>query len=102
MKLFIVTCLKEFQEEVSKIFKQSGIQVFSATPVIGFRNNQYMDIMDSWFAAGDEQMDSLLLFSFTTAENADQAMELITKFNSGSETGFPLRAYIVPVEKASS
>jgi hypothetical protein len=102
MKLFIVTCLKEFQDAVNKIFKQSGIQVFSAAPIIGFRNNQSPDIMDSWFAAGDEKMDSLMLFSFTTAENSDHAMELIRKFNSENESLFPLRAFIVPVEKASS
>ena len=68
MKLFIVTCLKEFQEDVTKIFKQANIHVFSAMPIIGFRDNQPMDMMDSWFAAGDEKMDSLMLFSFTAEE----------------------------------
>ena len=102
MKLFIVTCLKEFQDDVTKIFKQADIHVFSATPIIGFRDNQRMDVMDSWFAAGDEKMDSLMLFSFTAEENANHGMELIKKFNKGNETQFPLRAFIVPVENASS
>lgn len=102
MKLFIVTCLKEFQDNVSKIFKDAGIQVFSATPVIGFRNDQPMNILDSWFAAGEEKMDSLMLFSFTGEENANQAMDLIKKFNNRNETPFPLRAFIIPVENASS
>ena len=102
MKLFIVTCMKEFQEDVTKIFKQADIHVFSAMPIIGFRDNQPVDMMDSWFAAGDEHMDSLMLFSFTAEENANQGMDLIRKFNNRNETPFPLRSFIIPVEKASS
>jgi hypothetical protein len=99
MKLFIVTCLKEFQDDVAKIFKQSNIHVFSATQIIGSRDNQAMDIMDSWFASGDEKMDSMMLFSFTTAENADAGMELIKNFNESTGTDFPIRSFIIPVEK---
>lgn len=102
MKLLIVTCLKEFQDDVTKIFKKADIHVFSAMPIIGFRDNQPTDIMDSWFASGDENFDSLMLFSFTTAENADRAMELIKNYNKESETTFPVRSFIVPVEKAST
>ena len=100
MKLFIVTCLKESQDDVSKIFKQADIHVFSATPIIGFRDNQQIDIMDNWFASGEEKMDSLMLFSFTEAENADHGMELIKKINKETETNFPIRSFIVPVEKS--
>jgi hypothetical protein len=100
MKLFIVTCLKESQDEVSKIFKQANIHVFSAAPIIGFRDNQPLDILDSWFASGDEKMDSMMLFSFTAAENADLGMELIRNFNKSTGTDFPIRSFIVPVEKS--
>jgi hypothetical protein len=102
MKLLIVTCLKEFQEDVTKIFRQADIHVFSAMPIIGFRDNQPMDLMASWFAAGDEKMDSLMLFSFTAEDQANHGMDLIRKFNNGNETQFPLRAFIVPVESAGS
>ena len=102
MKLFIVTCLKEYQDDVAKIFKQANIHVFSATPVIGFRDNQPMDIMDSWFASGEEKMDSLMIFSFTATENADQGMQLIKNYNQQTETVFPVRSFIVPVEKSGN
>ena len=59
-----------------------------------------MNIMDSWFASGDEKMDSLMLFSFTTAENADTCMELIKNYNKATGTNFPVRSFIVPAEKA--
>ena len=100
MKFFIVTCLKEYQEDVTKIFKEANIQVFSATDVIGFKDNHSPNLLAEWFAAGDEKFDSLLLFSFTTSENAEKGMELIKKYNNQSETNFPVRAFIVPVEKS--
>jgi hypothetical protein len=99
MKLLIVTCLKEYQDDVSKIFKQAGIHVFSAMPIIGFRDNQNVDMMASWFAAGDEKMDSMMLFSFTGPENADAGMEMINNLNQSTGTKFPIRSFVVPVEK---
>ena len=101
MKFFIVICLKEYQDEVYRIFKQANIHVFSATDVVGFKDNQTPDLLEDWFASGDEKFDSLFIFSFTLDEYANNAMELIKKYNDESKTGFPLRAFIVPVEKAS-
>ena len=101
MKFFIVTCLKEYQDEVTKIFKQAKINVFSATDVIGFKDNYSLNLLEDWFASGDEKFDSLFIFSFTADENAALGMDLIKKHNEQSETNFPIRAFIVPVEKAS-
>lgn len=101
MKFFIVTCLKEYQEEVTKIFKQSNIHAFSATDVIGFKDNQSHNLLEEWFASGDEKFDSLMVFSFTSTENADNGLALIKKYNEETGTSFPIRAFIVPVEKAS-
>lgn len=101
MKFFIVTCLKENQDDVTKIFKQAKINVFSATDVIGFKDNQTPNFLEDWFAHGDEKFDSLFLFSFTADENATLGMELIKNYNRQTETNFPIRAFIVPVENAS-
>lgn len=101
MKFFIVTCLKEFQEEVSKIFKAANIHVFSATDVIGFKDGQSPNLLEEWFASGDEKFDSLFIFSFTEDQNAEHALELIKQYNEENQTNFPIRAFIVPVDKAS-
>ena len=101
MKFFIVTCLKEFQEDVSKIFKAANIHVFSATDVIGFKDGQTPNLLEEWFASGDEKFDSLFIFSFTEDENAERALELIKEYNEENQTNFPIRAFIVPVDKAS-
>lgn len=101
MKLLIVTCLKEYQADVLKIFKQAQITVFSMADVTGFKNGQAEDLLDDWFARGDEKFDSELLFSFTSDKNAEDALQLVTSFNKENETAFPLRAFIVPVEKSN-
>ena len=100
MKLFIVTCIKEYQPDVTRIFKEANIHVFSATEVTGFKNNHPPDLLEEWFAAGDEQVDAVMLFSFTADEQAAAGIELIKKYNKQNETGFPVRAFIVPVEKS--
>lgn len=101
MKFFITACLKEYQEEVINIFKQANIHVFSVTDVIGFKDSHPQNLLADWFASGEEKFDSLMLFSFTPAANAKQAMQLIQQYNETAKTSFPVRAFIVPVEKAS-
>jgi hypothetical protein len=101
MKFFIVTCLKEYQDDVTQIFKEANIHVFSATDVVGFKDDQSPDLLQEWFATGDEQFDSLMLFSFTANENAEAGLELIKKYNAQTENNFPVRGFIVPVERSS-
>ncbi len=101
MKFFVVTSLKEYKEDVFKIFKEASINVYSATEVIGFKKGDKANLIADWFASGDEQFDSILLFSFTAAANAESAMKLIKDFNARSESGFPIRAFVMPVESAS-
>lgn len=101
MKLFIVTSLKDYQPDVIKIFKAAEIAVFSITDVIGVKDNHGVNLMADWFASGDEKFDSLMIFSFTSDENAVKAMTLIENYNQTNTTGFPIRAFIVPVEKSN-
>jgi hypothetical protein len=101
MKLFIVTSLKEYQDAVVRIFKVAKISVFSITEVVGFKDDHPLNLLEDWFASGDEKFDSRMIFSFTTDENAIHGMELIEAYNQSNDTGFPIRAFIVPVEKSN-
>lgn len=101
MKLLMVTSLKEYQQKVVKIFEQTGIKVFSVTETTGFKENGFQGIMEGWYAGGIGHYDSVFLFSFTEDGNAANAMELIKVYNAGSECEFPIRAFIIPVEKSS-
>lgn len=101
MKLLIITCLKESFQTVSHLLKDNNIEVFSATDVTGFKNNQAVDLAAAWFAAGDEKFDSMLVFSFTSEENATACMAAIQQHNKQESSDFPVRAFIIPVEAAS-
>lgn len=101
MKLLITVCLKDYEDDVYDIFNSSKIGVFSTTDVTGFRNDHKSPMLEDWFASGDERFDSLMLFSFTSDENAEKGMELVQKYNKDRNNEFPVRAFIVPVDKAS-
>lgn len=101
MKFLIVTCIKECEELVFGIFKESKIRVYSSTEIVGYKDNQTPNLLEEWFASGDEKFDSSMLFSFTSDENASIAMDLIIAYNQNNPTNFPIRAFIVPVEKSS-
>lgn len=101
MKLIVVTSLKEYQKIVAKIFEQAKIPVFSVTDTIGFKENNSPNLVDEWFGAGTDHFNSIFLFSFTDDTNADNALELIKEYNATEESKFPIRAFIMPVEKSS-
>lgn len=101
MKLLFVTSLKEYQKKVADILNKADIPVFSITETIGFKDHHTTNLLDNWFSSGSEQFKSIFVFSFTEAEKTEKAMELIKEYNAANETGFPIRAFIVPVEKSS-
>jgi hypothetical protein len=100
MKFLVVTSLKEYRSDVFKIFKKAGITVYSTTEVTGIKEDQSPDLMEEWFAAGNENYDSVIIFSFTQAEKAKYATTLIENYNQEQNNGFPLRAFVIPVEES--
>jgi len=101
MKLLIVTSLKEYQQAVAKIFEEAQIKVFSVSKTIGHKDGHPRNLMDNWFASGEEEFDSIVLFSFTADKNALTALERISNHNQNTLSEFPIRAFIVPVEQSS-
>lgn len=101
MKLLFVTSIKEDQQVVGSIFAKAGIEVFSVTETKGIRNKQSFDLMDAWFSSGSETADALILFSFTDEQKATLAIELIKAHNILTQTSFPIRAFLMPVEQSS-
>ena len=100
MKLLVVTSLKEYQKKVAQLLDLASIRLFSVTETIGVKDHQESNLLDNWFSSGGAQFDSIFLFSFTEAAKADQALPLIKKYNAENETGFPIRAFVLPVEKS--
>lgn len=101
MKLLVITSLKEYQKQVAQILDKASIAVFSVSQTIGFKDHHTPNLLDNWFSSGSEQFDSIFLFSFTDETKADHALELVKQYNLENETGFPVHAFILPVEQSS-
>ena len=101
MKLLFVTALKEYSEDITLIFKKANIHIYSATDTIGFKDGNESNLLDNWFSSGEAKFDSVFVFSFTTEEHVDVAMQLIKEHNTTSQSEFPIRAFVLPVEKSS-
>jgi hypothetical protein len=99
MKLIIITCLKELQKDASQVLKQAGINIFSSTGIIGFKDDQSLNLIDNWFSSGPESYDSIVLFSFTEEAKSEKALELIHAKNQQNDPDFPIRAFVLDVEK---
>jgi hypothetical protein len=101
MKLLIVTSLKDYRKEAIKLFHKAGIKVFSVSKTMGFKGDDSANLMDSWFSNDVEYFDSIVLFSFTTDEKSSHALELVNLYNTENKNEFPIRAFIMSIEKAS-
>lgn len=99
MKLLVVTCLKECLGDISKIFKEANIDVFSTSEIIGQKQGKGTNFLEDWFASGDEKVESMMIFTFTPSANAKQGMELIKIYNETHDNNSPVRTFIMPVEK---
>ncbi len=44
MKLLVVTSLKEFREETSKLLDEAGIEVFSVTETVGYKRSHQQSL----------------------------------------------------------
>jgi hypothetical protein len=100
MKLLVITCLKEYLSDVAEIFKQGNIEVFSTSDIIGHRNGASHNILEDWFVSGGEKVESIMIFTFTSEENAAIGLKLVKEYNETTKSDFPIRAFIMPVDQS--
>lgn len=102
MKLLVITSLKESLPAVSDLLRLAGVAVYSVSKITGMRTTDDVELLDDWFGSESGEFDSIVLFSFTEEAVVDKAMTLVNQYNEIGDTGFPLRAFVLPVEKTSS
>ena len=99
MKLLIVTVVEQFEKDVLRLFKSANIESFSGSDIDGYKNPPAM-VRAAWFPRQKSGVESGLFFSFTEEENIDVLFSEIEKFNENLETNNPIRAVVVPIERA--
>ena len=100
MKLVIVTVVEEFEPEIIRLFKEAGIESYSGSDIDGYKNPTSMVRSASWFPSQKGGVESSLFFSFTEDEKIESLFKLIRAFNTTLETQNPIRAVVVPIERA--
>lgn len=101
MKLLVVTTLAEYDDKVSEMLTQVGINVFSKTETTGVKTSNQKNIIDNWYGGDENQYNSIFFFSFTDQNKAENMLEAIKKRNSEKNKLFPIRGFIMPVESST-
>ncbi|PCJ26793.1 MAG: hypothetical protein COA97_05205 [Flavobacteriales bacterium] len=99
MKLIIVIGMHEHQDQLDKLFKESGIPIFSKVDVKGFKSGNKQADLSNWFGGGTDPNLSIMFFAFVPKQNAESILEKVKGFNSEENRIAPLHAFQLPVEK---
>ena len=99
MKLIIVLGVHEHQEQLSELFKEAGIPIFSKVDVEGFQSGSKQVDMSNWFGGGIDANSSILFFAFVPKQLAEIIIEKVRTFNSDENRISPLHLFQLPVEK---
>lgn len=101
MKMLVVMSVKEDLQKVKLIFEKVGVSVFSVSDITGYSSQNTGDLLNNWFASGKEKTDGLFFTSFTEDESAEKVLKEVVIYNNEKQRIFPIRAFLLPVEKSS-
>ena len=99
MKLLLITAVKSYEKQAVRLFKNSGILAFSNTDINGFKTADHEDLIDNWFSSSSENVKSVLFFTFAEEEKIDLLLKELELLNKTVESGNPLRAVVLNIEK---
>lgn len=86
MILLVITAIHEFEKDIRKMLRQSGVTSYSYYPVTGHKDDDTQSNSDNWFAGVPLESDSVMFQVFTNPENGDSMMRLARTFNDQQET----------------
>ena len=100
MKLLIILSIVEEQKNVAQLLHKAGLCRFSVVNITGYKKSEMCAAL-GWFGQGSacEKTNSLMMFSFTTPEIAQQVITQISQNNEAEEQAFPLHAFVLDVEQ---
>ena len=100
MKLLIVLSIKEYQHQVSSILEEGGVSIFSVVDATGYKKRDEQNV--GWFGMGNGKTNSIVMFSFTDESSAYNVLDLIDSCNKAKDNPFPVRGYVMDVERYSN
>ena len=101
MKLVIITAIKEFENDIKLMLKQTKVQTFSFREVTGYRDSTEDAVKSNWFSSEMNQTESILFYAFVKKENVDQLFELVEVFNNHQKTLSHIHVAAINIEKSN-
>jgi hypothetical protein len=97
MKLIGIMNLEDDKARVRKLFEKHGVQIYSETDITGHT----VDTLEryGWRPSTDVPVYSSLCFAIIPKERAEEIMEEISRMSQTDESGHPVRAFQVDVER---
>lgn len=96
MKLLIITAVKDFEDEITKILVKSGSKVFSYMPAMGYKDEPSKGIEENWFGSGIQETESIVFMAFVPKENEDLVYQKVEDFNNND--AFESRIHLVTLD----
>lgn len=97
MKLIGIMNLDKDKGTVRKVFEKHGVQIYSETEITGHTVSTIEKY--GWWPSKEIPVYSSLCFAIIAKEKADDIMEEITRLSASDQSGHPIRAFLVPVER---
>ena len=99
MKLLMITSIKEFENDICKLFKNSKIEVYSTYDIQGNKLQKPINIQDNWFSSHRDTFDSKMFFTFTSEELIDDLLNEVKTYNEKKASNNPVKAIVMNIEK---
>jgi nitrogen regulatory protein PII len=101
MELLMITAIKEFEDAIKSILKNSEVVAFSYMPVAGYSNGTSEDMQSNWFARDKAESDSVLFYAFVAKNNAKKVLKEIENFNQTNEVLSKIHAAVLDIKDSN-
>lgn len=98
MKLLHITCIKEYEKDVKKILKHSGVKAYSYHAVKGLKNDNGDK---SWFVSESLPTDSLMFSVFIENACLIDIFKRVEEFNQTSPSLSKIHIACLQVEQSN-
>ena len=99
MKLIAIFSIEELRDELTQLFKESQIPIFSELEVKGFKLSERGGELSNWFGSHSQPVYSVLNFAFVDDSLTEGLLQRIKAINAGNENGRAIHAVQLNVEQ---
>lgn len=99
IKLIVLTAVKELEKDAIFLLKKAGLHTWSAIRMEGHKQHTENQLENNWFSSSHNNVDSVLLFSYTENEKIELLISLLNDFNKNADCTSPIKLAVMNVEQ---